>query len=438
MSGNRGELSHNNDLPSGLIASLQKLKNLETLALSRNRLEELPREFAESLQNMGNLHTLDLSQNGLRILPENLDFFTKLTSLYSLILCNNSLSELPPDFFTSLKSLENLYVINLADNRLTTLPDNFRELPRQMRLILSGNNFSSQEAERILNITREPGYNGPTINLSIQDRMIELQKESHVVISELYQIAKLPQKQLHLFDSLELKSWLNRLSEIPEFSSETNRHILAKKILGILEEASINPSFKEAFYGIIQDASETCGDRVALSILHLDIQHQLANMDVSDMSNLANFLTQGVWALDLLEKCARKKVEGLAGIDEIETYLAYPIYLKDALDIPIVQEEMLYFRCSGVTEEDLQEAKKFVLEHQNDREKQLQFLLSQKTWIEALTINHPKEMQQIEAERDKLASQDNLDAEAYSRIQEEYNTKLLELSRTILSQGKAV
>lgn len=435
VSSNRGELCHNNDLARNLTTSLQKLKNLEVLGLSRNRLEELPREFTESLQSMGKLHTLDLSNNGLRILPENLDFLTKLKGLYFLVLCDNSLSELPSDFFTSLKNLENLYIINLANNRLTTIPDNFRELPRQMLLMLNGNNFSSQEVERILNITREPGYNGPTINLSIQDHMIGLEKDSQIVISELYQIAKLPQKQLDLSDSLELRSWLNRISEI---SSETNRHILAKKIIGIVEEASISPSFRDVFYGIIEEASETCGDRIALSILHLDIQHGLANIDISDMPNLATFLSNGVWTLDLLEKCARKKVETLPGVDEIETYLAYPIHLKEALDIPIVQEGMLYFRCSGVTEQDLQEAKNFVLEHRNNKEKQLQFLLSQEKWMEALRINYPEKMEQMEAERQHLASQDNLDGEDYSKIQEAYNAKLLDLSKAILFQKETV
>lgn len=438
VSNNRGDLSHSNDLPRGLLASLQKLKNLEFLALARNRLEELPIEFAESLESMEKLHTLDLSNNGLRVLPENLDFFTKLKSLYSLILSENSLSEIPSDFFTSLKDLEDLCVINLANNRLTTLPDNFRELPRQKRLILSGNHFSSEEVERILTITREPGYNGPIIDLSIQDRMIGLEKDSGIIISELCQIAKLPQKQLHLSDSLELKSWLNRIAEIPEFNSETNKQILAKKIIRILEEASINPSFKQVFYGIIVDASETCGDRVALSILHLDIQHRLENMDLSDMPKLASFLSNGVWTLDLLEKCARNKVETLAGVDEIETYLAYPIYLKEALDIPIVQEDMLYFRCSGVSDEDLQEAKNFVLEHRDNKEKQLEFLLSQEKWIEALRINHPEKMQQIESERESLASEDNLDADAYSKIQEEYQAKLLNLSKAILMHDKAI
>lgn len=437
LSGNRGELSQDNDLPRGLLTSLQKFKNLEVLSLSNNRLEELPRELVEGLQNMEKLSTLDLYNNGLRILPDNLEFLTKLKNLSSLILCDNSLSELPSGFFTSLKNLENLGVIRLDNNRLTTLPDNFRELPQRTSITLNGNNFSRQEVERILNITRETGYNGPRVTLSIQDS-IEIEKDSAVVIRELYQTAKFPKKQLHLSDSLELKSWLNRISEVPEFSSETNKQILAKKILGILEEASINPLFKEAFYKIIAEASETCGDRVALSILHLDIQHGLENIDLSDMPNLANFLSKGVWTLALLEECAREKVKTLAGVDEIEVYLAYPIRLKKTLDIPIVQGDMLYFRCSGVTEEDLQEAKNFVLEHRNDKEKCLQFLLSQEKWINALRINHPEEMQQIEAEREELSNQDNLDAEGYVRIQEDYNTKLVELSRKVLSQGKAI
>lgn len=438
INGNRGNLSQHNDLPRGFLPSLQKLKNLEILGLSHNRLEELPRELIESLTDMEKLNHLYLCNNGLRVLPDNFDFLTNLNHLYTLSLSNNSLSELPSDFFPSLKNLDNLHIVSLENNRLTTIPDNFRELSPQVYLMLGGNNFLNQEIERILNITREPGYNGPRVNVSIDDRRQGMEKDSIEVIRQLYQIAKLPQKQLHLSDSLELKSWLNRISEIPEFSSEVNRQIIAKKIVGILEEASINLSFKEVFYGIIQDASETCGDRVALSILYLDIQHALANIDLTNMPNLASFLEKGVWTLDLLAQCARKKVAALAGVDEIETYLAYPIYLKEALDIPITQEDMLYFRCSGVSEEDLQTAKHFVLEHRNDKEKCLEFLLSQEKWIEALRINYPEEMQQIEVRREELSNRDNLDSEGYTRIQEEYNTKLIELSRKVLSQEKTI
>lgn len=438
ISSNRGEISQDNDLPKGLTACLHKLKNVEILGLYRNRLEELPEDLIRGLEAMKNLITLDLSKNGLRILPENLSFLTKLQKLNSLFLCENSLSELPSNFFSSLKDLKNLYIINLSDNRLRTLPDNFRDLGPEIRLLLSRNRFSRQEVERILNITREPGYQGPIVELSIQDYTQDLQKNSDEIVSELYRVAKLPKKQFHLKDSLELNSWLNRISELPEFDSATNKQLIAQKILAIVEEASINNSFKNIFYQIIDDASQTCGDRVALSLLYLDIHHRLESIDLTDMQALARFLENGIWTLDLLEQCAREKVLTLAGVDEIETYLAYPIHLKEALDIPIVQKEMLYFRCSGVTEEDLEYAKNFVLAQRNDKEKCLEFLITQEKWLEALRINYPSEMQNIEAEREEAASQENLDAEGYSKIQEEYTAKVSALSEKILLQGKTV
>lgn len=438
VSSNRGEISQDNDLPKGLTACLDKLKNVEILGLYRNRLEELPEDLIQGLQGMESLNTLDLSNNGLRILPENLAFLTKLKQLYSLLLCDNSLSELPSDFFSSLKDLKNLYIINLSDNRLRTLPDSFRDLRPEVRLLLYRNRFSRQEVERILNITREPGYQGPVVELSIQDYTQGLQKNSDEIVSELYRVAKLPQKQFHLEDSLELNSWLNRISELPEFDSATNKQLIAQKILAILEEASINSSFKNIFYQIIDDASQTCGDRVALSLLYLDVHHRLESMDLTDMQALARFLENGVWTLDLLEECAREKVSTLAGVDEIETYLAYPIHLKEDLDIPIVQEAMLYFRCSGVTEEDLEYAKNFVLEQRNDKGKRLEFLITQEKWLEALRINYPTEMQNIETKREEAASQENIDAEGYSKIQEEYTAKVSALSEKVLSQEKTV
>lgn len=438
ISRNSGDISQENDLPEGLIKHLPRFKNLQNLLLCKNRIEELSPQLIEALEGLVKLRRLDLSQNGLQTLPANLEFFRKYKNLEYLHFSYNSLSAISSDFFTVLNQAENLKVIHLEKNRLTFLPDTFKILPRQVRLLLYGNRFSSEEVERILNITRERDYDGPNIELSIDDGMERIEKNVVQIIIDLYITAKLPIKDLYLPHTLELKSWLNRIGEIPEFKSERNRQILAKKIVAILEEASVNPEFKEIFYEIIADASETCGDRVGLSILYLDIQQSLEKLDCSDMTQLATFLSKGPWTLSLLEQCARKKVTTLMGIEEIETYLAYPIYLKEELDIPILQEDMLYFRCSGVTEEDLQEAKNFVLEHRNNEEKQLEFLLSQKKWIEALRINYPEIMKQIETEREEFANQENLDAEGYAKIQEKYNTKLLDLSREILFHSEAV
>jgi hypothetical protein len=54
--------------------------------------------------------------------------------------------------------------------------------------------------------------------------------------------------------------------------------------------------------------------------------------------------------IEQLEQIAREKVKTLRFVDEIEVYLAYPVKLKERLDLQIDVKDMLYFGCSGVTE----------------------------------------------------------------------------------------
>jgi hypothetical protein len=59
------------------------------------------------------------------------------------------------------------------------------------------------------------------------------------------------------------------------------------------------------------------------------------NIDKSDLRGYADFLLRGQWMLEQLEQIAREKVKTLPFIDEIEVFLAYPIKLKERLNLPI-------------------------------------------------------------------------------------------------------
>jgi hypothetical protein len=131
---------------------------------------------------------------------------------------------------------------------------------------------------------------------------------------------------------------------------------LSKVILSHLELAEESEDFRESFFAIIDGASKTCGDRMALSVLHLGIVSKLQSIDKSDLRGYANFLLRGPWMLEQLEQIAREKVKIQRFDDEIEVFLAYPVKLKERLNLPIDVDEMLYFDCSGVTEQDLDNA----------------------------------------------------------------------------------
>ena len=127
-----------------------------------------------------------------------------------------------------------------------------------------------------------------------------------------------------------------------DFSS-SNGKLIANKILQYLERAETDLPFRDIFFSVIEEASTTCGDRMALSILHIGINYDLFTIDKSDLKKFADFIIYGPWMMNRLEEIAREKFQTLKNADEIEVYLAYPIGLKDSLNIKIDLENMLFF-----------------------------------------------------------------------------------------------
>ncbi|MBM3208458.1 MAG: hypothetical protein FJZ57_07685 [Chlamydiae bacterium] len=76
------------------------------------------------------------------------------------------------------------------------------------------------------------------------------------------------------------------------------------------------------------DLAEADESLMALSVLHLALQHKLHSIDKNDLSDFADFLIHGPWMIDQLKNITRQKINTLRFVDEIEVYLAYPISLK--------------------------------------------------------------------------------------------------------------
>ncbi len=102
---------------SMLPPSINKLRSLKVLDLYLNSLTTLPEPFG----NLNNLERLYIGNNRLTTLPES---FSKLKTLKDLNLEHNSISVLPDSF----GELESLQYLNLRENQLTTLPESFKDL----------------------------------------------------------------------------------------------------------------------------------------------------------------------------------------------------------------------------------------------------------------------------------------------------------------------
>ncbi|MCH9625234.1 MAG: E3 ubiquitin-protein ligase ipaH9.8 [Chlamydiales bacterium] len=121
-------------------------------------------------------------------------------------------------------------------------------------------------------------------------------------------------------------------------------------------------------------------------------------MDTSNLPMLGKFLVNTVWVIDILEECARNKIPALRFFDEVEVYLGYIVKLKDRLNLSIAVEDMLYFHCSSLSEEDLSIAENIVREKLESDEK-YEYLIKNDKWIKALREQFPNEMEQIDEAR---------------------------------------
>ncbi|KAK3094165.1 hypothetical protein FSP39_024892 [Pinctada imbricata] len=108
------DLSENKiqDLPS----SLGNFSHLKSINLSSNRLESVP----EELGNLKKIESLSLEKNCLSGIPSS---FSKLTNLRTVNLSENRLSMFP----TSLNGLKNLDAVDLSRNKITTIPESIKE-----------------------------------------------------------------------------------------------------------------------------------------------------------------------------------------------------------------------------------------------------------------------------------------------------------------------
>lgn len=447
--------------------SFSQLEELTLLELATNELEEVP----PAISCLTNLAELDLSENRLKKLPDNLDLpyleslnleqngFEELPNIISqfpylsdLQISKNNLRTLPEHFHWP----KNLALLSLGDNKLSRLPEELIRLKKLSELFLyrnefthissllskfaqnvhihvDGNQFPEEEVQRIIELTSSPNYRGPVIEgLSVEEEYeSELEEEEEEIYDKLHTLAELPpQLFTNLPHSAILQTWLNRLFSTADFRIVGNKKAIAQTVVSILKEANDNEEYRHVFLRILEEASETCGDRVALSLLHLDLAYQIRKVDLTDMEALTNLLIRGVWVIDLLEKQARQKVATLRGVDEIETYLAYPIKLKEMLKIPITLQDMRYFECSALTDEDIYKAYIQILRQINCREACLTFLSKQDEWQRAIALNYPQEWQQLKKEKEQAIEEAYL-PEDYVKIHEEFITKIKNLSSII-------
>ena len=376
--------------------AIGRLQALQTLNVSRNRLTALP----EAIGRLQALQRLEVFNNQLRALPEAIG---ELRALQWLNVSYNQLTALPE----VIGGLRELKILILSNNiSLTGVPNEMLSLPSTCSIELEQTGLSEAVRTRLRDICGSPNYQGPRISFSMvhAELPVSSERSAEELLSELCSLSGSAPKDFHnLFASdankNNLRMWLARLSYAADYRKGGEfQKAFARKVLHYLHVAEENEQFRETFFDTIAGAAETCGDRVALSILHLGIACKLVTIDTKDIKQLENFLIHTVLPIELLEKIARDKIPALHFYDEIEVYLGYPVMLRERLKMEIDVDEMLYFRCSALQQTDLDCAKEDVLRTQKDDEKSCLFLVKNDRWIDSLKANYLDEFAKIENE----------------------------------------
>ena len=366
---------------------------------ARNESQEIGSRWEEARKQImdfsgSTLSTLSLQHYNLHSLPNVFDDPKFRNNLNELFVDDNHLTRLPE----SIGSLQSLTHLNLANNReLAGLPSAILQLPPTCTVNIANCNFSVPVLETIRQITNERDYVGPRIshsrhNLFNRSQTIPSIEQS---LRNFYRISGRNYNGLPEVNSLpNLRLWLYKITWVADFKGKAQRAFVST-IIKYLERANEDEAFRTVFAATISDATDSCGDRVALSVLNLGVTHKLSTIDLNNMRELHYLLTRGVFALDLLQNIARRKIPTMRMFDEIQVYLGYPVQLKQALNLPIDIDDMLYFEWSALSSQDLETAKNEVLGALRNEDMQVAFLKNQPKWIEALKMNYPEEMERI-------------------------------------------
>jgi hypothetical protein len=387
-------LSHNK--LSTLPAEIGQLKKLTKLLLTDNQITSLPEQFCQ----LENLRDLNLPYNQLTSLPGQIG---QLKNLEDLCLANNYLVSIPEQ----IGLLQNLTRLNLSSNQtLQGLPNQLLNLRFSCEVSLYDTGLSEHVRANLQEVCNAPVYRGPRIGYSMEhmeDHHGEQLKALPTLIAELFSVIREEPRAFPQLDQLDdaqkgsIQSWLSRLSDTADYKRQGKfQKAFVKQIVSYLQQANDDPQFREVFLNIIADAAITCGDRISLSILHVGIASRLRL--ITDIHELRKFLTGTVWPVQMLEEIARQKTETLRFFDEIEVYLGYPIMLREKLGLELAVQEMLYFRCSALNKNDLDQASEFVMQQQSNEHAVCAYLASREDWINALRAQYPRHCAEIDEE----------------------------------------
>jgi E3 ubiquitin-protein ligase SspH2 len=159
-----------------------------------------------------------------------------------------------------------------------------------------------------------------------------------------------------------------------------------------LSKLAQDGELRQLAFQIVQGATESCEDRVALTynnLTKLSHAHAVTRGEYDARLDEIVDCGRGAFRLDALEKIARRKAQALALVDEIEVHLAYQVQLRDRLKLPTDIANMRFFNVSRVTPQDLRDAEREVRARESTAFPQY-FLVEWAPWQQVLARLDPE------------------------------------------------
>ena len=155
-----------------------------------------------------------------------------------------------------------------------------------------------------------------------------------------------------------------------------------------------SPALREICFSIAADATQTCGDRIALALndmllAHIDYKASAGHYSVRELFSIG----ERFFKMAELDRIVVEKI-GPYSSDPIEMRLAYQTELSNRLDLPGVGRSMLYRDLAHVSAHDISVAERRIRQKM-ERGEAVDFLVQWRPWRQQLERQYPEEYERV-------------------------------------------
>jgi len=387
--------THIRELP----AAIFEMSGLTQLHLSDN-LINLSAQTAERISGMRQLRTLELNGNPLEHVPD----FSQLNELRTLNLRNTQITQWP----AGVEGLPHLTRLDLRENRLTTLPQRFYQIPleRMQRTYLHGNPLEPAVFDALmayreqLGLRFEARVHAPAVephpaNLWLDHTLSAEQRAERVELWAALQAEP---------DNHDFFRVIQDLVVSPDFTQA--RQQLTQRVWRVLSAAAEDTTLRHALFGGAGE-HETCIDRVATVFSRFGYKvllHEIGLLTGTAKETELIKLIKGRTRLLQLDDIAHTQIdlqqaryemareEGLltplelADLkpDPLEVELIYQVDLAKRLELPWQPEHMTFRNLAKITPEQIEEAFDLVLNQEKVPDYLPKKMLEEQPWADFL------------------------------------------------------